>query len=437
MRKMNKLAGLINELKDQLAICKRCGVCQAYCPLFAETGRESDVARGKLAILDGLVEKIFKDPEGVATRLNRCLLCGSCAANCPRGVHVVDIFIKARTILADFMGLGQIEKLILRGMLSYPKFFDFNTEWISSCQKLFFKQASEYHGTSCARLISPQLANRHFRPLALVPFHRMTKALNTPAGLSGIKVALFVGCLIDKIFPSVAISTVDVLKHHGVGIYMPEKQGCCGIPAISSGDAKTFNRLIVYNIEKFYAEDFDYLVTSCATCTFTIKKIWPLMFQGSDDIAAKVKKLSARTMDINKFLVSKVGITSPDSKNDDNTMVTYHDPCHLKKSLNVSSEPRMVIKANRNYNLIEMAESDWCCGMGGNFNLRHYATSSNIGKRKAGNIQSSGCSVVATGCPACMLQIYDALSHSGYKAVLKHPVEIYAESISTIRREYA
>jgi len=102
----------MKELEDQLSVCMRCGMCQAVCPVFAETGRESDVARGKLALLDGLTRELFKDPDGTFKRLNRCLLCGSCAANCPSGVNVLEIFIKARVILTGFMGLSTVQKLI-------------------------------------------------------------------------------------------------------------------------------------------------------------------------------------------------------------------------------------------------------------------------------------------------------------------------------------
>jgi glycolate oxidase iron-sulfur subunit len=74
---MKKLAELMKELETSLSICNRCGMCQAVCPLFLETGREADLARGKLALLDGLIQEMFKNPDGVAERLNRCALCGS------------------------------------------------------------------------------------------------------------------------------------------------------------------------------------------------------------------------------------------------------------------------------------------------------------------------------------------------------------------------
>ncbi|RLB76317.1 MAG: (Fe-S)-binding protein [Deltaproteobacteria bacterium] len=434
MRGIRELTTLMQELQDQLAVCMRCGMCQAVCPLFAETGLESDVARGKLALLDGLTQEMFKNPKGVYERLNKCLLCGSCAKNCPSGVNVMEIFIKARAILSGFMGLSPVKKVILRGVLSQPEIFDSMIERASKFQRIFTRPASERVGTSCVRLASPLLRNRHFKPLAPAPFHRMIPYLNTDRGRSGIKVALYVGCLIDKIFPDIARDVIDVLNHHGVGIFMPEGQGCCGIPAISSGDMKTFNCLVRHNLEIFDAEKFDFLVTSCATCTWTIKEIWPMM-AGKDSgyVKSRVEKIAQKTMDINQFLVSKVGLKNVkyDARVDP-VIVTYHDPCHLKKSLGVFAEPRSLIKANPGYRLQEMPESDRCCGMGGSFNLQYYELSANIGKLKMDNIKASGCQVVATGCPACMIQISDMLSKSADKVIVKHPIEIYKDFIKNL-----
>ena len=426
---MREIARLMRGLQDQLATCMRCGTCQAVCPLFAETAREADVARGKLALLDGLRQEIFKDPEGVSKLLNRCLLCGSCSVNCPSGVRILEIFIKARAILTGFMGLSPLKKVILRRILTFPETIDRLVKWGIRFQKLFTRPANEFLGTSRARFVSPLLKNRHFKPLAPVPFHRMAGSLNTSPGGSGIRVAFFVGCLIDKLFPSVARATIEVLNHHGIEVFIPEAQGCCGIPAISAGDTVTFGRLVRYNLERFDISDIDYLVSACATCAFTIKKIWPMMFQDdAEDVMAQIEQLAGKTLDINQFLISKVGVKSDFlARNDDAVVVTYHDSCHLKKSMGVSAEPRALINANPAYCLKEMPESDWCCGSGGNFNLEHYELSARIGKRKCDNIKSSGCSVVATACPACMIQISDMLSQSEETIIVKHPVEIYAE----------
>jgi glycolate oxidase iron-sulfur subunit len=428
---IKELTRLMRELEDQLRVCMRCGMCQAVCPVFAETGREADVARGKLALLDGLLQEMFKDPKGVCERLNRCLLCGSCAANCPSGVSALEIFIKARAVLTGFIGLSPSQKLLLRGILSHPEIFDRLVEWGSRFQKIFTKPANDVIGTSCARFGSPLIGNRHFIAFAETPFHRRVPALNTKKGPSGIKAAFFVGCLIDKFFPKVAQDVVDVLDSHGVGIFMPQGQSCCGIPAVSSGDLTTFRQLVRYNLERFDAEKFDYLVTACATCTSTIKHIWPMM-AGNDagNIQHKVAEMAQKTMDIHQFLVLKVGIKQAAAADlVEPADITYHDPCHLKKSLGVFAEPRSLIKAHPGYRLKEMAESDRCCGLGGSFNLHYYELSSNIGRIKIDHIKASGCSIVATGCPACMLQLSDILSRSGETVRVQHPIEIYAELV--------
>jgi glycolate oxidase iron-sulfur subunit len=144
----------------------------------------------------------------------------------------------------------------------------------------------------------------------------------------------------------------------------------------------------------------------------------------------RVAALAARTLDISQFLVDQVGVAPAAAGPEDHRIpVTYHDPCHLKKSLGVAAQPRVLLQANPAYVLQEMAESDWCCGCGGSFNLQHYETSAAIGRRKGENIAQCRCQVVATGCPACMLQITDMLSQAGLRVQVKHPVEIYAEAL--------
>lgn len=435
---MKALTRLIKELEDQLSLCMRCGMCQAVCPIYEQTGHEGDVARGKLALLDGLRQEMFKNPKGVYERLNRCLLCGSCGANCPSGVNVLEIFMKARMILTSFMGLSPVKRVILRGMLSRPETFDSLMTWGSKLQKFFTKPVSDGSGTSCARFVSPLLSNRHFIPLVPKPFHQILPFLQTEPCQSdtgaGIKVAFFTGCLIDKIFPQIAQASIDVLKYHGVGIFMPQGQGCCGIPAISSGDMQTFKHLVGHNLERFGGKEFDYMLTSCSTCAYTLKKVWPLMARDSiGNVKAKIHEIARKTMDINQFLVSVVGLTThADSEKERPMPVTYHDPCHLKKSLGVSVEPRALISTNHRYYLKEMHKPDACCGMGGNFNLQYYGISANIGKQKCDSIMESGCSIVATGCPACMIQISDMLSRSVKSFVVKHPVEIYRDSLKSI-----
>ncbi|MFZ1986251.1 MAG: (Fe-S)-binding protein, partial [Desulfatitalea sp.] len=288
-----------------------------------------------------------------------------------------------------------------------------------------------------ARLTSPLLAQsigeRHFMPLADEPFHRTVPAMNTAAGRSGIKVAFFVGCLIDKVYPRVARALMEICDHHGVGLFVPEGQGCCGIPALSAGDTDTFQRLVRHNLERFQRHSFDYLVTACATCTATIKEFWPLMLgDAPEPLRVQVAALAEKTLDVSQFLIDRriVGpVGRPSGESSASVPVSYHDPCHLKKSLGVFAQPRALLQAAGGYRRVEMRAPDQCCGMGGSFNLKYYGISRQIGQRKRDDIRASGCRVVATSCPACMLQITDALSQAGDKVEVRHVIEIYAESL--------
>lgn len=431
MNNIREIAQLITELDEQTAACIRCGMCQSVCPVFGVTGHESDVARGKIAMLNCLAREMFDDPQGVLDRLDRCTLCGSCAVHCPGSVKILEIFIKARAILSDYIRLPFRKKLLLRGLLAIPGRFDFILDRVQNIQRIFIKPANPVIGTSCARVFSPVLKNRHFIPLAPAPFHRLVPSVDTSPGPSGINAAFFTGCLVDKFFPRIAEAAFNILDYHGIGIFLPEGPACCGMPALTSGDMTAFHRLVRWNLEKLEQSSFDVLITPCATCTFTIKKLWPMLCRDeSETIKQRIAKLSSITMDISEFLVTYIDpkMTAPTSDGEP-VVVSYHDPCHLKKSLGIFSEPRRLLQTSTGYCLKEMEDADRCCGMGGAFNLNHYEISSRIGARKRDAIAESGCDVVATACPACMLQISDLLSQSGDDIEVKHVMELYSESL--------
>lgn len=424
---------MMRTLDQQVARCSRCGMCQSVCPLYNITKNESDVARGKLMLLDGLMRAFFEDPKGVWQRLDQCLLCGSCAANCPRGVNVVEIFLNARVIISGYRRMPLLKKIIFRHLLSNPDRFDRIISWGSKWQYLFFKKTDFQVDASCAGMISPLFSDRWMLPLAPVPFHKMSGVPVKKKIETGPRVAFFVGCLLDKVFPRVALDIVRILNFHGVQVIIPRSQGCCGIPALSSGDHLTFNRLVAYNLELFAPSDFDYLVTGCATCTATIKKIWPSMFKSSsEDQKAVVDQLAEKTYDISQFLVDVIGVRLPEKpeRQVSKPVATYHDPCHLRKTLDVYSQPRLLIQANDAYAFAEMPDAASCCGMGGSFNLAHYNLSADIGKKKVASIEITGASVVATGCPACMIQLSDMLARGKKQIRVAHVVELYSENIS-------
>lgn len=423
------LAAMLLELDDMLVSCMRCGFCLAVCPVYGATMREADATRGKIVLLEYLARQMIADPEAVNEKLNRCLLCGSCQANCPSGVKIMDIFLRARTIVTGYLGLTPVKKFIFQGLLTRPKLFNALLDISGKFQGLFLKDANKLIGTSCASLLSPLIGDRHFPKLAKEAFHSMVASLDTPAGKSGLRVGFFPGCVSDKLFPGVAQAAVKALEAHGVGIFMPEAQSCCGVPALASGDRASYDKLVRQNLANFAAGAFDYLVTPCATCTATIKEFWPKMMDKYSYAEQKqIDALSEKTMDITQFLVDVLKVELP-APTPGGRRVTYHDSCHMKKSLGVVEQPRKILRALPGFELIEMPEADRCCGSGGSFTLAHYDLSKQIGQRKRDNIVSVRPDMVATGCPACMMQIMDMLSRNGDSTPVKHVIELYAETL--------
>ena len=430
MSDVQKLAQQLMELDDQMVACMKCGMCQAVCPVFAETMQEADVTRGKIALLEKLAHELVNDPDQVNEKLNRCLLCGSCAANCPSGVKIMDIFIKARVIVTTYKGLSSTKKLIFKGLLTRPKLFNFLTDMSAKFQGPFEKVADKAAGTASCALLKPVIGERHFMPLSKRPFRKDYPSVDTPRGASGLKVAFFPGCVVDKMFPHVGHAVMDVLNYHGVGVFLPKGQSCCGIPTLASGDQESFVTLMKQNVQAFEDGTFDYLVTPCATCTSTIKETWLKMIDDEDPIfKEKVEDLADKAMDISAFLVDVVGVSLPVEQSSGGKVVTYHDPCHLAKSLKVTAQPRSLLKTNGKYEFKEMNEANRCCGSGGSFTLYHYDLSKSIGQRKAENVRAVGADVVTTSCPACMMQLGDMLSQSGGGIEVKHVIEIYADAL--------
>ncbi len=430
MSNLHELSQRLMALDDRITACMKCGMCQAVCPMYGASGMEADVARGKLALIDNLAHEMIQDPEAVSDKLGRCLSCGSCQAACPPGVQIMDVFMEARELVNAYLGLHPVKKMIFRALLPQPGLFNLAMRVGAPMQGLMFRSTGAPQGTVCAPMLNFMLGDRHMRPLAKKPLHVRHGALDERRQSGGIKVAFYPGCMGDKMYVDMAEACLKVLHHHNVAVFMPKGLTCCGIPALSSGDADGMVKRMKVNLKALDGVDFDYILSPCGSCTSPIKELWP---RYADRIGAaekrKVDQLAAKAMDINAFLVDVLKVQPAAAPAGNATTVTYHDSCHLKKSLGVVSQPRAVMAANSAYKVVEMAEPDRCCGCGGSFNLFHYDYSRKIGQRKRDNVVASRAEVVAAGCPACMMQLEDVLSHNKDRVRVMHTVEIYAESL--------
>ncbi|MDX9787034.1 MAG: (Fe-S)-binding protein [Desulfobacterales bacterium] len=417
-------------LEKLLSACTRCGSCLSVCPVYQITGHEADVARGKLAMLDALADKLFETPAGVMERLDRCLLCGSCAHHCPAGVNVLEIFSKARFILKGVMGLSAVHRAALKQILAEPKRFDRVLSAAARVQNIFLGKTVCQRETVSIPIGPTRIRDRHMVPLAPASFLDSIRKGALPeqsAGRPGMpRVIFFAGCLTDKFFPDVAQTATAALTHAGVHLFIPPQQGCCGMPAVSMGDSTAFARLMQYHVSLLSSQPYDYLVTACATCAAMIKTLWPKLSRiVSKNLATQTTAISEKTMEISQFLVHLNAIPKKAPPVESEPIpITYHDPCHLSGSLGVFKEPRQLIRAIPGYRLVEMEGTNTCCGMGGIFNWRHYDLSMQIGNRKREKILATGAKIVATSCPACMLQLKDLLANTSPGITVKHIMQL-------------
>ena len=428
MTNLAKLAEETAKLDDKLSACMKCGTCQSVCPIFKETLMEADVARGKLSLLSDIENKVAKDAEGVRGKLDRCLLCGSCQAACPSGVSILDIFIKAREISAQYMGLSPIKKIIFRAMLCNPRFFSFCAEVSAPFRGLFMRRQNNAPRTLSSPLLAPIIGDRRLPELPEKTIRQKYGDYDTPAGKSGLKVLFFTGCMGDKVYPNVTEACLKIFKHYGIGVAMPSGLACCGIPALASGDADSFKKMASYNLDILGKLEFDYVVTACASCTETIEQFWPKYAEGKQKATAE--KIAAKTLDISAFLVDVIGLEkSAASAGGKREKVTYHDSCHLAKSLGgaqtaegaCKGEPRMrAYRDARARHMLRLRRELYPD------TLRHFKE---IGGRKRDNIVASGAETVACGCPACMMQISNMLALNGDEIKVKHVAELYADSL--------
>ncbi|HET6420179.1 MAG TPA: (Fe-S)-binding protein, partial [Geobacteraceae bacterium] len=245
------------------------------------------------------------------------------------------------------------------------------------------------------------------------------------------KAAFYAGCLVDFAYPEIGESVVRLLNKAGIEVIFPDEQTCCGAPARYSGAYETAANNAIDNIRAFMQEGVEFVVSVCPTCTVALKHEFINTFEslGIKDWMEQARELSARTIDFStliKKLVDEGRLSFREGQKLGS--ITYHDSCHLKRTLNVHGEPRQLLK-KAGYELTEMFESDMCCGMGGSYSMKLPEISAPILRKKLGNIRETGATLVAMDCPGCVMQIRGGFDKDGSPVVVKHSAELLEKLI--------
>lgn len=241
-----------------------------------------------------------------------------------------------------------------------------------------------------------------------------------------VRVALFVTCLVDGLFPSVGKATVELLERLGVKVDVPLTQTCCGQMHINTGYGAKAVPLVGAYADAFAG--YDAVVTPSGSCAGSVRHQHVALAEqaGSASLVTRAQESAAKTYELSEFLtdvleVEDVGATYPHR-------VTYHPTCHSLRVLRVGDRPLRLLRSVREIDLVELPAADSCCGFGGTFALKNPDVSAAMLADKVSHIRETGASACSAGDASCLMHIGGGLSRlrTGVRTV--HLAEILAST---------
>jgi glycolate oxidase iron-sulfur subunit len=223
-------------------------------------------------------------------------------------------------------------------------------------------------------------------------------------------VALLSGCVQDLWFRRVNVATIRVLSRNGWRVVVPADQTCCGALAAHNGHLATARKLAKKNAAAFAG--VDHVVVNAAGCGAHMA--------GSGDL---VEGADLPVRDVIAFLFEE-GLRVDTGSLPERTVVAYHDACHALRAQGIHRQPRALLGAIGNLELVEIANGDRCCGAAGIYNVTEPEMSGRLMREKAEAVLSTGAAVVASGNPGCTMQLLSGLREIGATVDVIHPVEL-------------
>lgn len=236
------------------------------------------------------------------------------------------------------------------------------------------------------------------------------------------RVAIFVTCLVDQLFPRAGMAMVEVLERLGFAVDFPESQTCCAQPAFNSGYLEEARPVARHFLRGF--ADAEYVVIPSGSCTSMISRHYEELFAGEASTLEQVRALSPRVYEFSRFLVEvaqadDLGARFPHK-------VTYHDSCHALRELSLKEHPRQLLRQVQDLELIEMPIAEECCGFGGTFSVKFAEISGAMARTKVDAIVKTGASHVVSLDSSCLMQLRGALSRAGHNIQTVHLAEVLA-----------
>jgi len=404
--------------------CIRCASCLNVCPVYRLVGGHvfGHIYTGGIGtILTAWFDELKKseDIQGL------CIQCGKCKEVCPGKIDIPALILEIRRRLVQEQGQSVTQKAIF-SVVNNRHLFHGMLRAASKAGKFMAKDGFIRH---LPMFLSELSEFRSLPAIADKPFRDVFDTIKQPV-LPG-KVAFYAGCLIDFAYPDMGVKLVQILNKAGYNVTFPKGQTCCGAPARYNGAYEVAAGNATDNINALLEKDVDYVVSACPTCTGALKHEFIDVYEnlGQRDKLPKARRLATKTMDFSTFVKQLVDEGKLSFKEGvDLGKITYHDSCHLKRTLHAEKEPRQLL-TQAGYEINEMFECDTCCGMGGSYSLKFPEISKPILTRKLTNIKATNCKTVAMDCPGCVMQIKGGFDKDGTKVNVKHTLELLADAL--------
>ncbi len=398
----NGLADYINQMEK----CGRCGDC-AYsvkistakkhismpCPIRNLLGFETYSARGRIIILKKLIEGELEIDSNIVQWANLCLTCASCKETCLAIEGGIDVPAMMECLRKELVNSGY--------------FLDSH----ASIEKNILEKFNPYGEDHQKR--------REFLNSAPIP----EKA----------DVVYYVGCTSSYRRQEIAKSTVELLHKAGVNFTILDDERCCGSTLFRTGFVKTAQEFAKHNVEKIHEIGAKTVVFSCAGCYRTFAQDYAPFWNGTKVKLIHVTELLKKLTNQNK-----IAFASPQK-----IKVTYHDPCHLGRHMNIFEDPRNLLKATANVELLEMETNRryaHCCGAGSGVKKAFPDIAVQISKERVEEAAKTQAEVLLSACPFCKTNLIDGAGDIGLKVmdITEFLLNNYTkESVKEVQEELA
>jgi L-lactate dehydrogenase complex protein LldE len=234
-------------------------------------------------------------------------------------------------------------------------------------------------------------------------------------------VQLFVPCFIDQLYPQVAFDTIKVLEKAGCTVKYNTQQTCCGQPAFNAGFWGESKDVCTKFVQDF--EGADYVVSPSASCSGFVRNNYGKLFE-NNAFQSPAKKVANRIYELSEFLVKVLNITDLGASFEGKA--TFHDSCAGLRECHIKEEPRQLLAAVKGLELVEMQDTDICCGFGGSFAVKFDTISVSMADQKIDNVIKTAAPFLISTDMSCLMHIDGRMKHNGQDIKVLHLSEVLA-----------